>query len=173
MFTPIDMGTKDKGRNAKGAQARLLEIIKNRLKPEGPNKVVVASHRGKAAVKLAEILGKQAQITSITEFVYDDETKKEMKKLNITVVEKANLPIQDNREMRETLLMFGSEIKAALEVAVIAKNMKIVQGEFITVAGGEEGLNTALLVNTEYPEKEAVSDPTKQLRVEEFLLLPR
>lgn len=173
MFTPIDMGTKDKGRNAKGAQARLLEIIKNRLKPEGPNKVVVASHRGKAAVKLAEILGKQAQITSITEFVYDDETKKEMKKLNITVVEKANLPIQDNREMRETLLMFGSEIKAALEVAVIAKNMKIVQGEFISVAGGEEGLNTALLVNTEYPEKEAVSDPTKQLRVEEFLLLPR
>ena len=165
------MDTIGKSRSVKGVD-RLFESIKSRLKPEGPNEVVVASHRGKSAVKLAELLGKQAHITSITEFVYDDETKKEMKKLNITLVEKANLPIQDNREMRETLLMFGSEIKAALEVAIIAKNMKIVKGEFISVAGGEEGLNTALLINTEYPEKVTVSDPTKQLKIEEFLMLP-
>ena len=166
------MGTNTKGKDAKEAQTILFEIIKNRLKPEGPNEVVVASHRGKAAVRLAEWLGKQAHVISITEFVYDDETKREMKKLNVTIIEKADLPIQDNREMRETLLMFGSEIKAALEVAVIAKNSNIVKGVFFAVAGGEEGLNTALLVNTEYPEKEMVSEPTKHLKVEEFLALP-
>jgi len=171
MFILIEMDASVNGGSAKGIE-RLYESIKDRLNPKDLSEVIVASHRGKAAVKLAELLGKQAHITSITEFVYDDETKKEMKKLNVTPVEKANLPIQDNREMRETLLMFGSKIKAALEVAVIAKNMKIVKGVFISVAGGEEGLNTALLLNTEYPEKEMISDPIKQLRVEEFLLLP-
>jgi hypothetical protein len=66
--------------------------------------------------------------------------------------------------------MFGSGIKAALEVAIIAKNMNLVKGEFLAVAGGDESFDTLLLCDTEFPEKEMVSDPVKHLKVKEFLV---
>ena len=38
-------------------------------------------------------------------------------------------------------------------------------------AGGEEGFDIAILVDTEYPGKEQVSDPIKHIRVKEFLAM--
>ena len=155
--------------NKKTKPAVIYEAIKSHLPPES-GKVVIASHKGKAAIKLAETLGKQAQVVSVTEFSYDDDTKKEMKKLNIVPVEKAELLIQDDRGMRETLLMFGSGVKAALEVASVASAKKLVKGEFIAVAG--EGFDTIMVMDTEHPLKEQISDPLKQIKVKRFIALP-
>jgi len=149
----------------------VYEAIRSHL-PAESGKVVIASHKGKSAVKLAETLGKQAQVVSVTEFTYDDDTKKEMKKLNVVAVEKAELPIQDDRGMRETLLMFGSGVKAALEVATVASGKKLVKGEFIAVAGEKEGFDTILVLDTEHPNREQISDPLKHIKVKRFIALP-
>jgi hypothetical protein len=95
-----------------------------------------------------------------------------MKKLNIVPMEKAELLIQDDRGMRETLLMFGSGVKAALEVASVASAKKLVKGEFIAVAGEREGLDTIMVMDTEHPLKEQISDPLKQIKVKRFIALP-
>jgi hypothetical protein len=94
-----------------------------------------------------------------------------MKKKKITPLEKVNLPIQDDRTMRETLLMFGSGVKAALEVARIAVIHGLKDEQFITVAGGGKGLDTALLVDVNHPEEELITDPKKRMLVKEIIAL--
>ena len=150
----------------------LLEKIKEVNKVKKIKSIVVASQGGKTAIKIAEELGKEANVIAISEFSYNESIKKEMKKLKITSIENANLPIQDLREMRETLLMFNSGIKAAIEVAIIAANNKLVEEKFVAVSGSGNGLGTALIINTVHPEKEAISEPLKQLSVEKILSSP-
>lgn len=153
-------------------KSELLEKIKEANKVEKIKSIVVASQGGKTAIKIAEELGKEANVIAISEFSYNESIKKEMKKLKITSIENANLPIQDLREMRETLLMFNSGIKAAIEVASIAANNRRVEGKFVAVSGSGNGLDTALIINTVHPEKEAISEPLKQLSVEKILSSP-
>jgi hypothetical protein len=71
--------------------------------------------------------------------------------------------------MRETLLMFGSGIKAALEVASIAASHGLVNGRYVSVAGSGKELDTALVVNTIHPEADAISEPLKQLKIERII----
>jgi hypothetical protein len=73
--------------------------------------------------------------------------------------------------MRETLMMFGPGVKATLEVAAIAVSKGLAQGNFIAVAGGDKNLDTAILVSSDHPEKELISDPLKQLLVKEVIAL--
>lgn len=133
---------------------------------------VVASQGGKSAVKLGEELGKNANIIAVSEFAYSENDKKAMKKLKIKAIENANLMIQDLREMRETLLMFDTGIKAALEVASIASSNGLAEGRYVAVAGGGKGLDTALVVNTVHPDGEVISEPIKRLKVEEIIASP-
>ncbi|MFH1179525.1 MAG: hypothetical protein V1710_04110, partial [Candidatus Bathyarchaeota archaeon] len=134
--------------------------------------IIVASQNGKSALKMAEELGKDAKIIAISEFTYSDSVKKDMKKGKITAIENADLPLQDLREMKETLMMFDLGIKAALEVASIAASNRLVDGRYIVVAGGGKGLDTALVINTDHPEAEAISEPLKRLKVERILFSP-
>ena len=117
---------------------RVFEAVKSRVEDSGAATVVVGSTKGKSAIQLSDALGGKASVVSVTEFTYSDDVKKAMKKKKIAAVEKADLPIQDNREMRETLMMFGPGVKATLEVAAIAVSKGLAQGSFIAVAGGEE-----------------------------------
>lgn len=151
--------------------SKVFEAIKTRVEESGASTVVVGSTKGKSAIQLDEVLDGKASMVSVTEFTYSDDVKKTMKKKKIAAVEKADLPIQDNREMRETLLMFGPGIKAALEVAVIALGKELVVGDFVAVAGGDKGLDTAILVSSDYPEKELISDPLKHVLVKEIIAL--
>ena len=146
-----------------------METLKKYLKENEINNIVVASKGGKTAIELAEELGKEANIVTVSEFSYNEKTKKTMKKKKINIIEEANLPIQDIREMRETLLMFDPGIKAALEVASIAAANKI-EGKIAVVAGG--GLDTVMIVNTVHPEAESISEPLKQLKIEKILFSP-
>jgi hypothetical protein len=134
--------------------------------------IVIASQSGKTAIKIAEELGKGVNIIAISEFSYSDNNKKIMKKQKIKAIENADLPIQDLREMRETLLMFDSGIKAALEVAGIAVSKEMVEGKFAVVAGSGKGMDTALVINTAHPEAESISEPLKQLKIEKILSSP-
>lgn len=152
--------------------ARLIEAVTERVKEGDLTSVVVASSKGKTAVKLGEALKGVAGVVSVTEFTYGDEIKKSMKKLKVTPVEKAELPIQDRREMREALLMFGAGVKAALEVAAIAAEEGLVQGDVLVVAGSKGGLDTAMVVRPSPPSDFSNPDPEKRMAVREIVAMP-
>lgn len=147
-----------------------MDTLKKYLKENEINHIVVASKGGKTAIALSEELGKEANIVTVSEFSYNDKIKKTMKKKKINYIEEANLPIQDIREMRETLLMFDPGIKAALEVANIAAINKMIEGKTASIAGG--GLDTVLIVDTIHPEAESISNSLKQLKIEKILFSP-
>ena len=149
-----------------------IEKLKKHATENEDHVIVVASQGGKAAIKLAEELRKGVKIITISEFSYSEADKKVMKKQKIEAVENADLPLQDLREMRETLLMFDSGIKAALEVASIAASKGMVDGKYLAVAGSGKGIDTAVVVNTAHPEKESISEPLKQLKIERIIASP-
>jgi hypothetical protein len=152
---------------------KIGDLILERLEEHDLKTVVVGSSKGKSALTIADILKDRAKIYSITEFTYSDSIKKDMKKKNVTPLEKVDLPIQDEREMKETLMMFGSGVKAALEVARIAVIHGLEDEKFITVAGAGPGLDTALLVDMNHPEKEMITDPKKKMLIKEVIALKR
>lgn len=139
------------------------EGIKKTAEAKGITKIVVASRGGKSAMRLAEAVGKKIQVISVSEFSYSDDVKKKMKKLKMVPVENADLVIQDHREMNAPLLKFRPGVKAALEVAAIVKQMELVEGEFIAVAGGKKGIDTAMVIDPARTVAELVSDTVKQL----------
>lgn len=154
------------------ATARLIEAVAERAKEGGLASVVVASTKGKTALKLGEALKGVAEVVSVTEFTYGDDVKKSMKKLKVTPVEKAVLPIQDRREMREALLMFGTGVKASLEVAAIAADKGLAEGDVLAVAGSKGGLDTAIVVRASPPSDFSNPDPDKRMAVKEIVALP-
>lgn len=150
----------------------LIEAVAERVKKDGLSSVVVASTKGKTAIRLGEALMGSAKVVSVTEFTYDDDVRKSMKKLNVISVEKADLPIQDRKEMREALLIFGSGVKAALEVAAVAAERGLAQDKVVAVAGGMGGLDTAIVVRPFLPSEFMSPDPEGRMAVLEFIAMP-
>lgn len=150
-----------------------IDIVKKAAEARKISKVVIASRGGKSALKLAESLGKGVQVISISEFSYSDDIKKKMKKLKMVSVENADLLIQDSKEMKESLLKQGFGVKAAMEAAAIAQNRGLVEGEFMAIAGSISSLDTLLLVGTNHPEEEQVSDPIKMISIKEIIVAPK
>lgn len=155
-----------------GEFEELVKAVLERVGEGGIDAVVVASRRGRSTLKLAEALKGAAGVVSVTEFTYDDEMKKRMKKLGIAPLERVELPIQDRRGMREGLLLLGEGVKAALEAAVIAAGKGLAQGRVIAIAGGGRGLDTVLVVKPTPPEEMTSPDPEKRMAVLEVLALP-
>jgi len=158
----------DKGEKA----ASLIDAVMDRVQKGGIPTVVVASVKGRQALKLGEALKGSAQVVSVTEFGYSDSVKKAMKKLKVVSIENADLPIQDHREMREALEVFGSGVKAALEVAVIAAGKGLASDPVLAVGGASGRLDTALVVRPSTPEGLLDTDPDAELAVLEVLALP-
>jgi len=151
----------------------LIEAVVERAKESGITTVVVASLKGKTALRLAEALKGLSKVVSITEFTYDEDVKKGMKKLGVTAVERADLPIQERREMREALLFFGAGVKAALEVAAIAAEKEVAPpGNVIAVGGSQRGLDTAFVVKPAPPSDFFSPDPEKRMVVQEIIAMP-
>jgi len=153
--------------------SEIIKAITEKIEAYGISTVVVASANGGSALKIAEALSGKAKVVGVTEFTYDSEVKKSITKLKGEVVEKADLPIQDRREIREILLSFGAGVKAALEVAVIATERGLVSGEKIIAASGGGGLVDTVLVVKPSKSKDMLSpDATKRLKVLEFVVMP-
>jgi hypothetical protein len=156
---------------AKGTE-RLVEAVAARVREGGVSGVVVASNKGKTALSVAEALKDLARVVSVTEFTYDGDLKKSMKKLGVASIERAELPIQDRREMREALQMFGGGAKAALEVASVAAEKGLASGKVVAVAGGRGGLDTALVVRPCAPADFSNPNPSRRMAVLEVIALP-
>jgi hypothetical protein len=150
----------------------LIDAVTDRVQKGGIPTVVIASVKGKLALKLGEALQGSAQVVSVTEFGYSDSVKKAMKKLKVISVENADLPIQDHKEMREALEVYGSGVKAALEVAVIAAGKGLASEPVLTIGGSGGRLDTALVVKPSTPDGLLDSDPNAELAVLEVLALP-
>ena len=144
----------------------MIDTVKKIIGDNEISKVVVASRGGKSAVKLAESLGKGVQVISISEFTYNDDTKKRMKKLKMIPVENADLVIQDNREITSKLLEYGPDVKAAFEVALIAKQKGLVKGEYVSISGKK----TTLVVNPDSIESELQSSENVKKYVKSVLV---
>ena len=157
----------DKGKTA----ASLIDAVTDRVREGGIPIVVVASMKGKQALKLGEALKGSAQVVSITEFGYSDAVKKAMKKLKMVSIENADLPIQDHREIREALEAYGSGVKAALEVVVIAAGKGLAPEPVLAIGGARGGLDTALVVRPSTPEGLLDTDPGAELAVLEVVAL--
>jgi hypothetical protein len=150
----------------------LIDVVTNRVHEGGIPTVVVASTKGKQALKLGEALKGSAQVLSVSEFGYSAAVKKAMKKLKVISIENANLPIQDHREMREALEVLGTGVKTALEVAVIAAAKGFASEPILVLGGSRGGLDTALVVRPSTPEGLLDTDPDSELTVLEVLALP-
>ncbi len=157
--------------SGKGA-ASIIDAVTERVQKGGIPTVVVASVKGKQALKLGEALKGSAQVVSVTEFGYSDSVKKAMKKLKVIPVENADLPIQDHREIREALKPYGSGVKAALEVAVNAAGKGLASEPVLVIGGSRGGLDTALVVRPSTPEGLLDTDPDAELAVLEVVTLP-
>ncbi len=147
----------------------LYDILSNSVSKGDINAIIVASRTGNLSLKIAEKF-KNIKIVSVTEFIYSDDIKKEMKKANINYIEKSDLPIQDKATVRDTLLMFGSGVKTAIEVATIAADKGLVSGRVISISGGKKGIDTALLIKTSKTNNLFDPDPEKRLAIIDFLI---
>lgn len=147
---------------------KLYENLNDIISKGDIDAIVIASRTGNLSLKIAEKI-KGIKLVSVTEFIYSDEIKKEMKKANINPIEKSDLPIQDKATVRDTLLMFGSGVKTAIEVATIAADKGLVSGKVISISGGKKGVATALLIKTSKSNKMFDPDPEKRLVVIDFL----
>ena len=156
--------------NGKKDYDKLIGVVKESLGEE-ISTVVVASHYGNSAIKIAESLGKGTKVVSVSEFKYSDDVKKRMKKLKMGSVEKADLPIQDNREKRDSLLKVGVGVKAAMEVSVVAHEKELTKGAFVSIAGSGKGFDTAVIVTA--TQSEEISDPIERVKVKQYLALPK
>ena len=150
----------------------LIDIVLERVKEGDIPSIVLASRKGNVAVELGKALKGSVKVVSVTEFTYNSDITKQMKKLKIVAIEKAQLPIQDRREMREALEMFGVGVKAALEVASIAAKEGLVSEKPLAIAGKSGGLDSALVVRPAAPKNFSNPDPTTRMAVLEILELP-
>jgi hypothetical protein len=138
----------------------IINAMREALDSYKTSTIVVASHHGNSAIKLAESF-KGVKVVSVSEFSYSDKAKKRMKKLKMILIEKVDLPIQDDLALRKKVLQYGPGVKAALEVAVIASQNQLVEGKFIAIGG--KRLNTVLLMDPKSKE---------DLKIEEVISLP-
>jgi hypothetical protein len=151
---------------------KLYENLNEIISKGDIDAIVIASRTGNLSLKIAEKI-KGVKLVSVTEFIYSDEIKKEMKKANINPIEKSDLPIQDKTTVRDTLLIFGSGVKTAIEVATIAADKGLVSGKVISISGGKKGVDTALLIKTSKSTNMFDPDPEKRLAVLDFLVFKK
>jgi hypothetical protein len=163
------LAEKEAAKSGKRAEKNLYATLSERVLRGGISSAVVASRNGKTAIELAGKL-KNVKFVSVTEFTYTDDIKKEMKKLGIIFLEKSEMPIQDRREMRDALLVFGPGVKSAIEVAIVAAEKKLVEGRVIAVAGNKRRLDTALVLRPSTTSDISNPDPSKRLSVLELLV---
>jgi hypothetical protein len=152
----------------KGSPKDLHATLSDRILKGDISSVVMASRNGKTAIDMAGKL-KGVKVVSVTEFTYTDDIKKEMKKLGISFVERSELPIQDMREMRDALLIFGPGVKSAIEVTAVAAEKKLVEDKVIALAGNKRRLDTALVLRPSTALDVSNPNPSKRMSVLELL----
>ena len=177
----------------------VIEAVKKRLPATGIKHVVVASTRGKTAVKFAEALGNQVCLISVSEPQYirewgsewpiiDPTHRKRLEELGVTVLDKApyvfHSSVLENSKwsqvtpetlMREVFYTMGQGFKVAVEVVLTAVACGVLEPyqDVIGVGGPSRGADTALMLRATYPATVLSKDPSKRLEIREIIAMPR
>ena len=177
----------------------VIEAVKKRLYTTGIKHVVVASTRGKTAVKFAEALGNQVGLISVSEPQYiresgsewpimDPANKKMLEELGVTVLDKApyvfhSSVLEDSKWsqatpetlMREVFYTMGQGFKVAVEVVLTAVACGVLEPyqDVIGVGGTSRGADTALVLRATYPATVLSKDSSKRLEIREIIAMPR
>ena len=177
----------------------VIEAVKKRLSVTGIKHVIVASTRGKTAVKFAEALGDQVDLISVAEPQYirewgskwpimDPSYKKRLEEVGVTVLDRAphvfhSSVLEDSKWsqatpetlMREVLYMMGQGFKVAVEVVLTAVACGVLEPyqDVIGVGGTSRGADTALVLRATYPATVLSKDPSKRLEIREIIAMPR
>jgi len=177
----------------------VIDAVKKRLSITGIKHVVVASTRGKTAVKFAEALGDQADLISVSEPQYIREwgsewpimhpaNKKMLEELGVTVLDKVpyvfhSSVLEDSKWsqatpetlMREVFYTMGQGFKVAVEVVLTAVACGVLEPyqDVIGVGGTSRGADTALVLRATYPATVLSKDPSKRLEIREIIAMPR
>ena len=177
----------------------VIEAVKKRLSTTGIKHVVVASTRGKTAVKFAEALGNQVGLISVSEPQYirewgsewpimDPAYRKRLEELGVTVLDKApyvfhSSVLEDSKWsqvtpetlMREVFYTMGQGFKVAVEVVLTAVACGVLEPyqDVIGVGGTSRGADTALVLRATYPATVLSKDSSKRLEIREIIAMPR
>jgi len=177
----------------------VIDAVKKRLSETGIKCVVVASTRGKTAVKFAEALGNQAKIISVSEPAYirewgsswpimDPVYKRRLEELGVTVLDKApyvfHSSVLENSKwsqvtpeilLKEAFYTLGQGFKVSVEVVLIAVASGVLEPyqDVIGVGGTSRGADTALILRATYPATIFHKDSSKRLEIREIIAMPR
>jgi len=177
----------------------VIEAVKERVTDTGIGHVVVASTRGKTAVKLAECLGTLAQVIAVSEPQYvkewgakwpvmEPEYVKRLAELNVTVLDKApyvfHSSVLENSKwpqmtpetlLREAFYALGQGFKVAVEVVLTAVACGVLEPyqDVIGIGGTSRGADTALVLRATYPAMVFSKDVNKRLEIREIIAMPR
>jgi hypothetical protein len=177
----------------------VIEAVKKRLPLVDVKYVVVASTRGKTALKFAEALGNQVKIIAVSEPQYVKEWgskwplmepayKKKLEELGVTVLDRVpyvfHSSVLENSKwsqatpeilLREAFYTLGQGFKVAIEVVLIAVACSVLEPyqDVIGVGGTSRGADTALILRATYPATVFSKDPNKKLEIREIIAMPR
>lgn len=177
----------------------VIAAVKDRVACTGIGHVVVASTRGKTAVKLAEALDKRVHIIAVSEPQYvkewgarwpimEPEYVKRLTELNVTVLDRApyvfHSSILENSRwtqmtpetlLREAFYTLGQGFKVAVEVVLTAVACGVLEPylDVIGIGGTSRGADTALILRATYPAMVFSKDINKRLEIREVIAMPR
>jgi len=177
----------------------VVEAVKERIAVTGIGNVVVASTRGRTAVKLAESLGSRVRVIAVSEPQYVKEWGakwptiepayvRRLTELNVTVLDKApyvfhSSILEDSQWshispetlLRETFYALGQGFKVAVEVVLTAVACGVLEPyqDVVGIGGTIRGADTALVLRATYPAMVFSKDPMKRLEIREVIAMPR
>ena len=181
---------------------RVVEAVGTRLEEGNIDTVVVASTTGETALRFSEDLGGGTTIISVAEaplmkdmgYNYprvQPEMKKRLEEKGVIVVEHIPfvfhsyfvLSITDPGQryahtpeaiMRDTFYAFGQGFKVAVEVVLMAVvgGFRAPYKNVIGVGGSSRGADTAVVLNSTYPNDVFSSDGKKRLKIREIICKP-
>jgi len=177
----------------------VVEAVRKRLPATGIRHVVVASTRGRTAVKFAEALGREIRLISVSEPQYirewgspwpimDPRCRTRLNELGVTVLDNApyvfHSSVLENSKwpqatpeilLREAFYTLGQGFKVAVEVVLTAVACGVLEPyqDVIGVGGTSRGADTALVLRATYPAMVFSKDPAKRLEIREIIAMPR
>lgn len=154
----------------------VIQVLAQRMKKTGPKTVVVASTSGATGKEFAESLTGRARVVAISHREMEPQLKARIRELGGTAMDRTNTPLStaDMNDVKNTLKILGQGFKVAVEVAVIATEMKLIKPyvDILAVGGSGKGADTAIVVRSTTTNEMFSEDPSKKLEVREIVAIP-
>jgi len=176
----------------------VVDAVEHRVDQTGIRHVVVASHSGKTALVFAERLKGKAKVVCVSgrpprrdrgrEWpTISPKNRKRLEELGVVVLDRIpyalestvlrenrwNIPSAD-RVVVETLYMFGSGMKVAVQVVLTATSSGYVEPyeDVIGVGGTGGGADTAIVMKSGYAIRMFSENPEYRPEVKEIIAMP-